>query len=172
MQPVVQIAASFPAPMIFPLVLALFGLIGVGLNYSSIVLMMLGTQWYVLFNVIAGAMGIPHDLNEAATIFRFSKAQTWKQLYLPGIFPQLVTGWVTAAGGAWNASIVSEYVHYKGENHVAYGLGGLISEAAAKGDFPALAAGVVVMAALVVGINRLLWKRLYHLAESRYALSR
>jgi NitT/TauT family transport system permease protein len=172
LQPVVQIAASFPAPMIFPLVLAAFGALGVGLGYSSIVLMMLGTQWYVLFNVIAGAMNIPHDLEEAATVYHFDRAQRWKRLYLPGIFPQLVTGWVTAAGGAWNASIVSEYVHYKGENHVAVGLGGLISEAASAGNFPALAAGVVTMAALVVGINRVLWKRLYHLAESRYALSR
>jgi NitT/TauT family transport system permease protein len=172
LQPIVQIAASFPAPMIFPLVLAGLGYLGVGLNYSSVVLMMLGTQWYVLFNVIAGAMGIPHDLDEAATIFRFTDAQKWKRLYLPGIFPQLVTGWVTAAGGAWNASIVSEYVHYKGANHVALGLGGLISEAASAGDFPALAAGVIIMAVLVVGINRVLWKRLYHLAESRYALSR
>jgi len=172
LQPIVQIAASFPANMIFPLVLAAFGALGVGLNISSIVLMMLGTQWYVLFNVIAGAMNIPHDLEEAAVVYRFSSIQRWKRLYLPGIFPQLVTGWVTAAGGAWNASIISEYVHYKGEDHVAFGLGGLISQASAKGDMAMLAAGVVTMAIVVVGINRLLWKRLYHLAESQYALSR
>ncbi|MBS2028857.1 MAG: ABC transporter permease subunit [Deltaproteobacteria bacterium] len=172
LQPVVQIAASFPANMIFPLVLASFGALGVGLNFSSVVLMMLGTQWYVLFNVIAGAMNIPHDLEEAAVVYQFSKAQLWKRLYLPGIFPQLVTGWVTAAGGAWNASIISEYVHYKGENHVAFGLGGVISQASAKGDMAVLAAGVVTMAIVVVGINRILWKRLYHLAELKYALSR
>jgi NitT/TauT family transport system permease protein len=172
MQPVVQLLASFPAPMIFPLVLAGFGFFGVGLGWSSVALMMLGTQWYVLFNVIAGAMAIPHDLTEASVMFHFTRKQRWLRLYLPGIFPHLVTGWVTAAGGAWNASIVSEYVHYKGENHVAFGLGGLISEAASGGNFPVLAAGVVTMAALVVTINRVLWKRLYHLAESRYALSR
>jgi len=172
LQPIVQIAASFPAPMIFPLVLAAFGVLGVGLNYSSVILMMLGTQWYVLFNVIAGAMNIPHDLEEAATVFGFNRVQRWTRLYLPGIFPQLVTGWVTAAGGAWNASIISEYVHYKGVDHVAFGLGGLISQAASAGDFASLAAGVVVMALLVVGINRVLWKRMYALAEERYALSR
>jgi NitT/TauT family transport system permease protein len=172
LQPLVQIASSFPAPMVFPLVLAAFGALGVGLNFSSVVLMMLGTQWYVLFNVIAGAMNIPHDLEEAAVVYQFTRAQRWRRLYLPGIFPQLVTGWVTAAGGAWNASIVSEFVHYKGADHVAVGLGGLISAAAAAGNFRELAAGVVTMAVLVVAINRLLWKRLYHLAESRYALSR
>lgn len=172
LQPLVQIAASFPATMVYPLGQAAFAAIGVSLDFSSVFLMMLGTQWYVLFNVIAGAMNIPHDLEEAAVVYRFTSAQRWKRVYLPGIFPQLVTGWVTAAGGAWNASIVSEYVHYKGASHVANGLGGLIAVAADKADFPMLAAGVVVMAAVVVGVNRLVWKRLYHLAESKYALSR
>lgn len=172
LQPVVQIVASFPAPMIFPIALVAFAAIGVNLEFSSIFLMMLGTQWYVLFNVIAGAMNIPHDLEEAAVVYRFTRMQRWTRLYLPGIFPQLVTGWVTAAGGAWNASIISEYVHYKRATHVAHGLGGLIAVAADKGDFAQLAAGVVVMAALVVGINRVLWKRLYQLAEAKYALSR
>lgn len=171
-QPVVQLAASFPAPMLFPLVLVGFQAIGIGLQVSSVVLMMLGTQWYVLFNVIAGAMSLPNELHEVARIYRFERKQTWRQLWLPGVFPHLVTGWVTAAGGAWNASIVSEYLRFRGETHVATGLGSLISEAAAKGDFPTLAAGVLVMAGLVVGINKVVWKRLYVLAETRYALTR
>jgi NitT/TauT family transport system permease protein len=172
LQPVVQMAASFPAPMIFPLVLAAASSMHIGINYSSIALMVLGTQWYVLFNVIAGAMAIPHDLDEAAVMFHFTRAQRWKRVYLPGIFPHLVTGWVTAAGGAWNASIVGEFQTYKGHELVAYGLGGMIQGATNSGNFPELAAGAVTMAVVVVGINRVVWKRLYHLAEERYALSR
>jgi NitT/TauT family transport system permease protein len=172
LQPIVQIAASFPAPMLFPIVLALLAGAHLGLGLGSVALMMLGTQWYILFNVVAGAMSIPHELHEAARVYRFEGIQKWKRLYLPGIFPALVTGWVTAAGGAWNASIVSEYVHTAGETRSTAGLGALISVAAEKGDLALLAAGVLTMAALVVLINRLFWKRLYALAERRYSLGR
>ena len=172
LQPVVQIAASFPAPMLFPLVLALLAGAHVGLGWGSIALMMLGTQWYILFNVVAGAMSIPHELEEAAEVYRFDRWQRWKRLLLPGIFPALVTGWVTAAGGAWNASIVSEYVHSAGVTRRTAGLGALISTAAEKGDLALLAAGVLTMAAVVVFINRVFWKQLYALAERRYSLSR
>ena len=172
LQPVVQIAASFPAPMLFPLVLAVLAWLDVSLSIGSVVLMMLGTQWYVLFNVIAGAMSIPNELHEAATVYRFTRVQRWKLVLLPGVFPNLVTGWVTAAGGAWNASIVSEYVHAQGRVQTTDGLGALISGAAQDERFALLAAGVLAMAALVVLINRTFWKRLYDLAERRYALGR
>jgi NitT/TauT family transport system permease protein len=172
LQPVVQIAASFPAPMLFPLVLLLLAKLDVPLGVGSVGLMMLGTQWYILFNVIAGAMSIPHDLIEAADVYRLRRGQKWRKLLLPGVFPHLVTGWVTAAGGAWNASIVSEYVHSAGTVQTADGLGSLISRAADRGDIPLLAGGVLTMAVVVVLLNRLFWKRLYRLAERRYALSR
>ncbi len=111
---------------------------------------MLGAQWYILFNVIAGAMSIPHDLNEAASVFGFTRRQRWTAPALPGVFPSQVTGWVTAAGGAWNASIVSEYVHFGGAVRTTTGLGALISDAAERGAFPLLAGGVITMALVVV----------------------
>jgi NitT/TauT family transport system permease protein len=172
LQPIVQIAASFPAPMLFPIVLVVLAKVHVTLSLGAVVLMLLGTQWYILFNVIAGAMTIPQELHEAAAVYRFTRRQRWTRLYLPGVFPHLVTGWVTAAGGAWNASIVSEYMHTGGKVLATDGLGALISTAAESGRFALLAAGVLVMAALVVLINRLFWKRLYFLAERRYSLSR
>jgi len=172
LQPIVQIAASFPAPMLFPLAMLVLDRVGVSLSFGSIVLMILGTQWYILFNVIAGAMSIPNELREAAEVYRFTRSQRWRRLLLPGVFPALVTGWVTAAGGAWNASIVSEYLQAGGRVRTTDGLGALISVAADKGQFPLLAASVITMAALVVLINRVFWKRLYRLAERRYALSR
>ncbi|MEO6773372.1 MAG: ABC transporter permease subunit [Kofleriaceae bacterium] len=172
LQPIVQVAASFPAPMLFPLVLLVLARIDVSLSIGSIVLMMLGTQWYILFNVIAGAMSIPNELQEAATVYKFTRVQRWRRVLLPGVFPSLVTGWVTAAGGAWNASIVSEYVHAGGKVLRTDGLGALISTAAETGRFALLAAGVLMMAVLVVLINRTFWKRLYDLAERKYALGR
>ena len=171
-QPVVQIAASFPAPMLFPIVIALLKAAGVSLGWGSVVLMLLGTQWYILFNVIAGAMAIPSDLGEAARSYRLSRWLRFRFLYLPAVFPYLVTGWVTAAGGAWNASIVAEYVTFKGQVLTANGLGAQISLAAEHADFPRLAACVIVMAAVVVSFNRTVWKRLYALAESRFSLSK
>jgi NitT/TauT family transport system permease protein len=170
LQPVVQVAASFPAPMLFPLVLLLLARAHLGLGAGAILLMMLGTQWYILFNVIAGAMSIPEELHQAARVYRFTPWQRWRLLLLPGIFPSLVTGWVTAAGGAWNASIVSEYLHAGGEVRTTEGLGALISTAADAADFPRLAAGVLAMAFIVVAVNRIVWKQLYRLAERRYAL--
>jgi NitT/TauT family transport system permease protein len=172
LQPIVQIAASFPAPMLFPVVLALLAVAHLSLGVGSIVLMVLGTQWYILFNVIAGAMSIPHELLEAAQIFRYKRPQRWRLLMLPGVFPALVTGWVTAAGGAWNASIVAEYVHQGSNVLRTHGLGALISTAAEQGNLPLLAAGVLAMAGLVVLVNRLFWKRLYALAERKYSLGR
>ncbi|MFI5370298.1 MAG: ABC transporter permease [Candidatus Eisenbacteria bacterium] len=172
LQPVVQVAASFPAPMLFPLVIAGLAFAGVPLGWGSILLMLLGTQWYVLFNVIAGAMAVPADLKEAARSYRIVGFARMRKVLIPAVFPYLVTGWVTAAGGAWNASIVSEYVSFKGRVFTAPGIGSQISLAAERGDLPGLAASVLVMSTLVVLFNRSVWRRLYHLAETRYALNR
>jgi NitT/TauT family transport system permease protein len=141
-----------------------------GLSFAAILLMLLGTQWYILFNVIAGAMAIPSDLREATTVYHVFSWRRWRTLILPAIFPYLVTGLLTASGGAWNASIVSEYVQFNGQTHSIFGLGASIAEAAAGADYPVLLAGTLLMAAFVVVINRLAWKRLYALAERRYTL--
>jgi NitT/TauT family transport system permease protein len=158
--------------MLFPLVIALLAAAHVSLGWGSVVLMLLGTQWYILFNVIAGAMSIPGDLREAARSYRMSLRLRFFSLYLPAVFPYLVTGWVTAAGGAWNASIVAEYVNFKGQILTANGLGAQISRAAERADFPHLAASVMVMAAVVVLFNRTVWRRFYELAEQRFSLSK
>ena len=171
-QPIVQIAASFPAPMLFPLVIAGLKAAGVSLGWGSVVLMLLGTQWYILFNVIAGAMSIPADLLEAARSYHLSLMMRFRSLYLPAVFPYLVTGWVTAAGGAWNASIVAEYVTFRGQVLSANGLGAQISVAAERADFPVLAASVILMAGIVVLFNRSVWRRLYAIAEERFSLSK
>jgi len=172
LQPVVQIVASFPAPMLFPIVIAGLAAAGVSLGWASIALMLLGTQWYILFNVIAGAMAIPTDLQEAARSYRLKGWRRFRALYLPGVFPYLVTGWVTAAGGAWNASIVAEFVTFKGQTLQAYGLGAQISAAAAAADFPRLAASILVMSAIVVAFNRTVWRQCYRFAEQRFSLNR
>lgn len=172
LQPVVQIVASFPAPMLFPIVIAGLAAAGVSLGWGSIVLMLLGTQWYILFNVIAGATAIPADLREASQSYRLSRWQRFLALYLPGVFPYLVTGWVTAAGGAWNASIVAEFVTFKGQTLQANGLGAQISAAAAAANFPRLAASILVMSAIVVLFNRTVWRRFYQLAERRFSLNK
>ncbi|HEX9502250.1 MAG TPA: ABC transporter permease subunit, partial [Thermoanaerobaculia bacterium] len=125
-----------------------------------------------LFNVIAGAMSIPADLREASLSYRLSVPMRFRSLYLPAVFPYLVTGWVTAAGGAWNASIVAEYVTFRGQVLAANGLGAQISVAAERADFPALATSVILMAAIVVLFNRSVWRRLYALAEERFSLSK
>lgn len=172
LQPVVQVLASFPAPMLFPLVIAGLAWAGVSLGWGSILLMLLGTQWYILFNVVAGAMAVPADLREAACGYRIEGWRRFRALYLPSIFPYLVTGWVTAAGGAWNASIVSEYVTFKGEVRTAWGVGAQISAATEQANFPLLAASTLVMATMVVVFNRTVWRRLYRLAEDRFSLNK
>ena len=169
-QPLAQIAASVPATALFPVVLLLLIRVGGGLGIGSIVLLLLGTQWYILFNVIAGAIAIPTDLKECCSVFRLQGIQRWKKLILPGIFPYLVTGMVTASGGAWNASIVAEYFHFKGHIYTTTGLGATISQATDAGNFDLLLAATMMMAATVVTINRLVWRKMYALAETRYRL--
>ncbi len=169
-QPLAQIAASVPATALFPVVLLLLIRIGGGLGIGSIVLLLLGTQWYILFNVIAGAIAIPTDLKECCSVFRLRGIERWKKLILPGIFPYLVTGMVTASGGAWNASIVAEYFHFKGHIYTTVGLGATISQATDAGNFDLLLAATIMMAATVVTMNRLVWRKLYALAETRFRL--
>jgi NitT/TauT family transport system permease protein len=173
MQPIIQVVASFPAPMLFPLVTLAIVAWHIPFTTGCVVLMLMGTQWYILFNVIAGATAIPADLKEAAHVYAMSRWQKWTRLYVPCVFPYLVTGLITAAGGAWNATIVSEYVQV-GQNSqplVAFGLGSIISQATADANFPLLTASIVLMAIFVVIVNRIFWKRLYRLAEDRYSLN-
>jgi NitT/TauT family transport system permease protein len=169
-QPLVQMAASIPATALFPIILLFLLRLRGGLEIAAMLLMLLGTQWYILFNVIAGAMAIPTDLKEAAKIYRFGSWNRWRHLILPAIFPYLVTGMVTASGGAWNASIVAEYFHFQGRIVSTPGLGSTISSASDAGRFDVLLAATLIMATVVVLINRLLWRRLYRLASSRFKL--
>jgi NitT/TauT family transport system permease protein len=169
-QPFAQLAASVPATALFPVLLLALIRMGGGLGIGSILLMLLGTQWYVLFNVIAGAMAIPSDLREVADVFRFDRLERWRTVILPGIFPYLITGMVTASGGAWNASIVAEYFHFKGRTLSTLGLGAQISSASDAGNSDLLLLSTIVMAALVVCVNRALWRPLYRLAQTRYKL--
>jgi len=169
-QPLAQIAASVPATALFPVVLLVLIRVGGGLGIGSIALLLLGTQWYILFNVIAGAIAIPTDLKECCSVFRLRGWERWKRLILPGIFPYLVTGLITASGGAWNASIVAEYFHFKGHIYTTTGLGATISQATDQGNFDLLLAATILMAATVVTVNRLVWRRLYALAEKRFRL--
>jgi NitT/TauT family transport system permease protein len=170
LQPVIQMAASFPAPMIFPVVVGAMLVFGTGLGVSSVVLLLLGTQWYILFNVIAGSSAIPRELWEVSRLARFSWRHRWQQLILPAIFPSLLTGWITAMGGAWNASIVAEYMKYHGQTLMTTGLGAAISQATERGDFHLLGAAVGIMAVTVVGFNRLVWRPLSHQAQTRFTL--
>jgi NitT/TauT family transport system permease protein len=169
-QPLAQIAASIPATALFPVILLFLIKFRGGLELAAMLVMLLGTQWYILFNVIAGAMAIPTDLKEASSIFRFGSWDRWRYLILPGIFPYLVTGLVTASGNAWNASIIAEYFHFQGRIVSTIGLGSAISRASDAGRFDLLLAATLVMATIVVLINRLLWRRLYRLASTRFKL--
>ena len=169
-QPIAQIAASVPPTALFPVLLLILIRMGGGLGIASIALLLLGTQWYILFNVIAGAMAIPTDLKEVCAIYRVERWERWRKLLLPAIFPYLLTGLVTASGGAWNASIMAEYVHFHGQTISTTGLGAIISAATDKNNYPLLLAATVVMVIMVVTINRLLWRPLYGLAATKYKL--
>jgi NitT/TauT family transport system permease protein len=169
MQPIVQVTASFPANFVFPFAIVIFLDLGISLNYGAILLMMLGTEWYVLFNVIAGASAVPSDLKEAMDNLGVHGLDRWRRLILPAIFPAYVTGAITAAGGAWNATIVAEIVTYNHHTLVASGLGAFIAQH--TGDLPELFAGLLVMSFYVTGLNALLWRRMYKLAETRFALA-
>jgi NitT/TauT family transport system permease protein len=169
MQPVVQVLASFPANFIFPFAVVVFLDLHISLDYGAILLMLLGSQWYVLFNVIAGASAVPSDLKEAMDNLGVRGLDRWRRLVLPGVFPAYVTGAITAAGGAWNATIVAEIVYYNHHTLTASGLGSFIAQN--TGRLPELFAGLLVMSFYVTGLNALVWRRLYKLAETKYALA-
>ncbi len=170
LQPVVQFLASFPANFLFPFATLFFIRTGISIEVGSILLMSLGAQWYILFNSIAGAMSIPTELREMATDFNLRGWLRWRKLIIPGIFSAWVTGGITASGGAWNASIVAEVVSWGSSTLAATGLGAYIAEATTAGDWPRITLGIGMMSLFVVGLNRLFWRRLYHLAETKYHL--
>jgi NitT/TauT family transport system permease protein len=170
LQPVVQIIASVPATALFPVVLlVLVGLPG-GLSLAAVLLMLMGTQWYLLFNVIAGASAIPQDLKFTTSLMRLRAWQRWRTLILPALFPYIITGAITASGGAWNASIVAEYVEFGGQTLSTVGIGALIAQATATGNYPLLLASTLSMMLTVVLINRLVWRPLYRLASERFRM--
>lgn len=170
LQPIAQFLAAFPANVLFPFAVA--AIVGFDLNPNIWLspLMVLGTQWYILFNVIAGASAIPSDLKEAAGIFGVRGWQWWRQVGLPGIFPYYVTGALTASGGSWNASIVAEAVTWGDKRLEAAGLGSFIANATANGDYARVALGVAVMSIFVIAFNRALWRPMYRFAERRLRL--
>ena len=169
-QPLAQIAASFPVNMTFPFVVGFYVAHHIGMNWGSILLIAMGTQWYILFNVIAGAMAIPNDLMEAARTYGLRGWPLWRTLILPAIFPFWVTGACTAAGGAWNASIVAELATWGDTTLKADGLGAFIADVTQRGDTPLIICSIAVMSIFVVVMNKLLWRRLYALAEQRFRL--
>ena len=170
LQPVVQIVASIPATALFPVILlALINVTG-GLNLAAVLLMLMGTQWYVLFNVIAGASAIPQDLAYTTELLQLKGWDRWRTLVLPALFPYLITGMITAGGGAWNASIVAEYVTFAGKTFSTVGIGALIAEATASGNYSLLLAATLTLIFSVVAINRLFWRRLYAVAETKYRM--
>jgi NitT/TauT family transport system permease protein len=168
-QPIVQVAASFPANFLYPFLMALFIALGISLDFGGVVLMAMGAQWYILFNVIAGASTVPNDLRESMRVMGVRGLLRWKVLILPAIFPAYVTGAITAAGGAWNASIVAEFVTYNHRQIAARGLGAYITQASNAGHTANVIVGVIVMSIFVVLVNRFFWRRLYHLAERRFS---
>ncbi len=170
LQSVVQIAASVPATALFPAFVLVFLSLPHGLDFAAELLMLLGTQWYLLFNVISGASAIPQDLKYTTTMLGLDRWARWRTLILPALFPFLVTGAITASGGAWNASIVAEYIQFGGHAYHTTGIGALIALATASGDYRLLLASTLSMILAVVLINRLVWRRMYLLAESQYRM--
>jgi NitT/TauT family transport system permease protein len=170
-QPIAQFLAAFPANVLFPIAVVAIVRWKLNPNIWLSPLMVLGTQWYILFNVVAGASAFPTDLREAASLFRLRSWQWWRDVILPGILPYYVTGALTASGGSWNASIVAEVASWGDTRLEAAGLGAYIADATAAGDYPRVVLGIAVMSVLVVATNRLVWRPLYRLAERRYRLN-
>ncbi|MFN8007413.1 MAG: ABC transporter permease subunit [Terriglobia bacterium] len=168
LQPMVQVVAAIPATALFPVVLLILLQAPGGLNIAAVALMLMGTQWYLLFNIIAGAAAIPQDLRETTELLGLSRLDRWRTLILPALFPYIVTGGITASGGAWNASIIAEHVEFAGQTHFVSGVGALIARATGAGDYPMLLAATLILVFTVIVINRTFWLRLYRLAERRY----
>jgi NitT/TauT family transport system permease protein len=170
LQPVVQVAAAVPATALFPVILLLVINLPAGMNLAAVLLMLMGTQWYLLFNIIAGASAIPQDLKYTTQLMQLKGWERWRTLILPAIFPYLVTGAITASGGAWNASVVAEYQTYGGQTLAVTGIGALIAQSTSAGNYPLLLAATLAMVLTVILINRLLWRRLYKQAEEKYRM--
>lgn len=167
-EPAAQVAASLPVNTTFPWAIVLLSTYHISMNWGSVLLMAMGTQWYVLFNVIAGAGAISGDWKEAAQMCRLRGWQLWKTVYLPAVFPFWVTGACSAAGGAWNASVVSELASWGDTTLKAQGLGAVIAEVTRDGRLGLIFASIATMAMMVVGLNRIIWRPLYALAEKRF----
>jgi NitT/TauT family transport system permease protein len=170
LQPIVQVVASIPATALFPVVLLALLQSPGGLNIAAVLLMLMGTQWYLLFNIIAGAAAIPQDLLYTTDLLRLSSLDRWRTLILPALFPYIITGSITASGGAWNASIIAEHVEFGGQTHATIGVGALIAQATGTGDYAMLLGATLALVITVVFINRTFWRRLYRLAEERYRM--
>ncbi|WP_322797575.1 ABC transporter permease [Thermoflexus sp.] len=169
-QPLIQVVASIPATALFPVILLFLLRVPMGIELAAVALMLMGTQWYVLFNIIAGASALPRDLVFTTEILGIRGLERWRVLIMPAIFPYLITGLITASGGAWNATIVAEYVEFAGQTHMTLGLGALIAQATGHGDYPMLLAATLTMILTVVTFNRLVWRRLYALAAERFRM--
>jgi NitT/TauT family transport system permease protein len=170
LQPAVQIAASIPATALFPVIVMVLVKMPGGLNIAAIALMLLGTQWYLLFNIIAGTTAIPQDLVDTTALLRLSGRDRWRNLILPSLFPYLITGAITAGGGAWNASIVAEHAQFGGRTISTPGIGSLIAKATGSGNYPLLLGSTLALIITVVTINRFFWRRLYRIAENKYRM--
>jgi NitT/TauT family transport system permease protein len=170
-QPIAQFLAAFPANVLFPIAVVAIVQFALNPNIWLSPLMVLGTQWYILFNVIAGATAFPTDLREAATLYRLRSPQWWRKVILPGILPYYVTGALTATGGSWNASIVAEVASWGQTKFQAAGIGSYIAEATDAGDYHRVVLGIAVMSIFVITTNRILWRPLYRIAEERYRLN-
>lgn len=169
-QPLAQMLAAFPVNLLFPIVAILIVKYQLNVNIWTSPLMILGTQWYILFNVIAGTIALPKNLRQAVSTLNVTGWLWWRRFILPGIFPYLITGMITAAGGAWNISIIAEVVSWGNTHLMASGLGAYITEVYNLGDFPRLALGVVIMCLYVLLINRILWRPLYNLAQEKFII--
>jgi NitT/TauT family transport system permease protein len=166
-QPLIQYVASFPSPFIYPALFIMVLAVGGNLQWGSVLLILFGTQWYILFNVVGAAGAIPNDIVCCADILHLSGWRRWWKFLIPAVMPGLVTGWITAAGGAWNATIVSEILIVHGHHYEATGLGAYLSHASDAGDFARLTAAGLAMSLVVVLLNRTVWKRLQTLAVER-----
>jgi NitT/TauT family transport system permease protein len=170
LQPVVQVIASVPATALFPVIVLVLARMPGGLNIAAVLLMLMGTQWYLLFNVIAGSAAIPQDLRDTTSLLRLPRADRWRTLIIPSLFPYLVTGAITATGGAWNASIVAEHAQFSGRTLATAGIGAVIATATGSANYPLLLASTLALVLTVVTINRLFWRWLYRVAEERYRM--
>lgn len=170
-QLIAQILASFPANLVYPVLFMVIIKFDLNINIWTAPIIILGTQWYILFNIVAGASNLPQDLHLVAQNYGLKGWLWWKKLVLPAIFPYYITGAMTAVGGSWNASIIAEVVNWGDETFHSLGLGSYITEYTSVGDFPRIALGIAVMSIYVILINRLVWQKLYDFAEDRFQMS-